>query len=118
MKRKEKSTYENNDKIEYRPKTGEVSLKTQRHPLQNHFHDEHHAKHKIGPVQQTFQHQIRVQIDILETQCDARRKYQHQHKPFERRRVNHMQDSRSRLRPTLLTDHATASRPARTSAAN
>lgn len=44
-------TYEYNNEVKNGPKAGKVLFKAERKPLENHFNDKNHGKHKVCPVE-------------------------------------------------------------------
>lgn len=94
-------TYKHDDKVQYGPKTGEILGKPQGDPLKQHLDDENKAENKVGPVEDSLQLFVLVEVNVLEAQCDAGREDQHQHEPFEGRRVYVLQNVLAKSIPPL-----------------
>ena len=64
-------TYKDNDKIKYCPEAGEISPETQGKPLKHHLNAEECTEPEVGPVQNVFEHNVLIQIDVFKTERDA-----------------------------------------------
>lgn len=95
------NTYEYDHKVQDRPEAGEILGKPQRDPLQEHFDDEDEAEDEIRPVEDALQILVLVQVDILEAERYAGGEDQYEHKPFERGRVDVLQDELPKSIPPL-----------------
>lgn len=94
-------TYKYDDKVQYGPKTGEILGKPQGDPLKQHLDDENKAENEIGPVEDSLQLLVFVEVNVFEAQRDAGGEYQHQHEPFEGRSVYVLENVLTKSIPPL-----------------
>lgn len=97
------ATYKHNDEIEYCPEAGEVPPEAKGKPLEHHLYTEEGAEPQIGPVQNVFEHNIFIKVDVFKTEGDTWGKNKDKNEPLKNWRVHYRQNLSTNMGPALAT---------------
>lgn len=97
------ATYKHNDEIEYCPEAGEVPPEAKGKPLEHHLYTEEGTEPQIGPVQNVFEHNILIKVDVFKTEGDTWGKNKDKNEPLKHWRVHYGQNLSANMGPALAT---------------